>query len=38
LHGLAEGEKVITEGTLKARPGQAVRLIAQPASVSQGQL
>jgi len=38
LQGLAEGEKVITEGTLKARPGQAVRLIAQPASVSQGQL
>ena len=38
LEGLAEGEKVITEGTLKARPGQAVRLIAQPASVSQGQL
>ena len=37
LQGLAEGEKVITEGTLKARPGQAGRLIAQPASVSQGQ-
>jgi membrane fusion protein (multidrug efflux system) len=32
VQGLTQGEQVITEGTLKARPGQAVRVIAQPAA------
>jgi membrane fusion protein (multidrug efflux system) len=36
LQGLVAGERVITEGTLKARPGQTVRVIAQPAAASQG--
>ncbi len=36
LHGLVEGEWVITEGTLKVRPGAAVRLIEQPAAASGG--
>jgi membrane fusion protein, multidrug efflux system len=36
VQGLTQGERVITEGTLKARPGQAVRVIAQPAAASQG--
>jgi membrane fusion protein (multidrug efflux system) len=36
VRGLTQGERVITEGTLKARPGQAVKVIAQPAAGSQG--
>jgi len=35
LQGLAEGEKVITDGTMKARSGQPVRLIGQPPGAGQ---
>ena len=34
--GLAEGERVITEGTLKARSGQAATVIQQPAAARDG--
>ncbi|NNJ65144.1 MAG: efflux RND transporter periplasmic adaptor subunit [Xanthomonadales bacterium] len=32
LAGLSDGERVIVEGTQKARPGQAVRIIERPGS------
>lgn len=36
LQGLTAGERVITEGTLKARPGEAVKVIVQPTAARQG--